>query len=96
MTDGVNSDDHRCALYRSIFNNVVLKLAFASNGLGRLRFCILNLGSAAAHVDEMAENFKDVELHIMCVCEKFQENQQISVLPNPPYFIFVPALNLAP
>jgi Reverse transcriptase (RNA-dependent DNA polymerase) len=82
MTDS-GQGGHDYSLNRNFLNNVVIKSYYKSSAAGDLRFCHLNPGSAAAHVDEMRGLFCDTNLHIIGVSEtwykQWHTNQRISI-----------------
>jgi hypothetical protein len=59
----------RLALNGVNINNIVLKSSYAACTKGTLSYTHLNPGCAAAHVDEIAELFKNVNMHVICVSD---------------------------
>jgi Reverse transcriptase (RNA-dependent DNA polymerase) len=68
MTD-TGGRDRDCSLNRMFLGNVVLKSSYKQSRPGMLKFCHLNPGSAAAHVDEINALFDGVDMDIVCVSE---------------------------
>jgi hypothetical protein len=67
MIDGGNGG----ALNGKLLNNVVLRSSYAGVGFGRLKFAHENNGSAVPHTDDLAELFKNVDLHVICISENW-------------------------
>jgi hypothetical protein len=82
MTDGGDCG-HGCTLNRSVLNNVVLKSSYTAVGMSSLRFSHANPGSAAAQIDDLAELFKNVDMHIICISEtwfkRWHTNKRIGI-----------------
>jgi hypothetical protein len=82
MTDD-GDGGHRLTLNGGNYNNVVLKSSFAACTRGFLRYSHLNPESAAAHIDDIAELFKGINMHIIWVSEtwfkKWHTNKRIGI-----------------
>jgi hypothetical protein len=72
-----------CALNRNSLNNVVLWSSYAGVGLGRLKFTHANTGSPVPHIDDLAELFKNVDMHVVCISEtwfkRWHTNKRIGI-----------------
>jgi hypothetical protein len=82
MTD-TGDRDRDCSLNRRLLDNVVLKSSYKSSSPTALRYCQLNPGSAAAHIDDINALFDKVDMHVICITETWYKgwhtNKRISI-----------------